>query len=632
MAAGLVAYAFWVYLRVELPVPAGPWLAGVRAGALVLVLLLLFNPSLPRSDGGAGAPRWVLLDGSMSMQAGAEGGTSAWSEARARAEGLAEQGWRIMRFGGGGLVRDSALTVPPEGLESRLAPALSAAAEAGAREVRVLSDARLEDMVAVRSALRTLPLEVIFETFEDAVSNAGVVSLQVPDVVSAEDAPTAVVELFGQGVGDSLTVEVREDGRPVASATVATPSPGRTTTARVELPAPEGDGRIRYTASVSTEAGDDFPEDDRAVAYANVGFQSGGLLLLSVRPDWEPRFLLPVLEEVTGLEASGYLRAGPNRFVPLGRAVGRRETVDSTLVRRATEEAVFLVLHGFTGEADAWIRDRVAGSGRALLFPADAAAAELSGVPASEPRDGEWYVSPDVPASPVAGALTGASLEGLPPLTDVLVPVDALVNPPLHLQLRGAGAPESAVALLQRPEGRRAVVLASGFWRWAMREQGRDAYRRLWSGVAGWLLAERGIASARPRPVRWVFPRDEPVRWSIPGDTSSVRIVLRKDRGAVVDTVVTGREVSVGRLPPGSYDYTVSGPGGDTLTQGRLDVASTTREMIPRSEKPVAEQADGERESEVASGRPLRTSPWPYLLVILLLCGEWVVRRRSGLR
>jgi hypothetical protein len=31
-------------------------------------------------------------------------------------------------------------------------------------------------------------------------------------------------------------------------------------------------------------------------------------------------------------------------------------------------------------------------------------------------------------------------------------------------------------------------------------------------------------------------------------------------------------------------------------------------------------------------GVPLRTRPWPYLLVIALLCGEWIGRRRSGLR
>ena len=32
------------------------------------------------------------------------------------------------------------------------------------------------------------------------------------------------------------------------------------------------------------------------------------------------------------------------------------------------------------------------------------------------------------------------------------------------------------------------------------------------------------------------------------------------------------------------------------------------------------------------AGRPLRTSPWPYLLILVLLSAEWVLRRRRGLR
>ena len=39
--------------------------------------------------------------------------------------------------------------------------------------------------------------------------------------------------------------------------------------------------------------------------------------------------------------------------------------------------------------------------------------------------------------------------------------------------------------------------------------------------------------------------------------------------------------------------------------------------------------SDGEA---TADGRPLRTHPLPYLLLVLLLSLEWVGRRRSGLR
>jgi hypothetical protein len=31
-------------------------------------------------------------------------------------------------------------------------------------------------------------------------------------------------------------------------------------------------------------------------------------------------------------------------------------------------------------------------------------------------------------------------------------------------------------------------------------------------------------------------------------------------------------------------------------------------------------------------GRPLHTVPWPYVLIVLLLAAEWVLRRRWGVR
>lgn len=634
LAAVLVAYAYWVYLRIELRVPAGRWLALVRATVLVLVLLLLFNPRLP-VGAGAGAPaRWVLLDASLSMSAVGDDGTAAWDAAADRAEELAARGWSVVRFGDDALEPGGAVQAAPDRLESRLAPALAAAAEAGVREVRVLSDARLEDAVAVRSALESLPLDVHFEGFGSTVANAGIGRFHVPDVSRADGTPVAELDVFGEGVGDSITVEIREEGGPVASATLEAPSPGLRATTTVELPTPDGSGRVRYSAHlVGSEDG--FPDDDTAVAYANVGFESGGVVLVSLRPDWEPRFLLPVLEEVTGLNASGYLRAGPDRYLPMGAAVDRGGPVDSATVRRAAGEATVLVLHGVGQGADAWVRAAAAAPTRRLLLPDDPGGAALAGLDVRGPRDGEWYVSPDVPTSPIGGSLTGVTLEGLPPLSHVLVPEAPLSSVPLQLQLRGAGAPESAFALVSDGGGRAAVALASGFWRWAMREEGRDAYRSLWSGVAGWLLAERDMASAQPRPVQWVHGRGEPLEWRMPADSSTFRVRVESGDSTVVDTTLgAGGASSLGPLPPGGYGYTVlSASGDDTVATGRFDVASTTQEMLPRSAEPRIPGAGDAREGAPApAGPPLRTMPWPYLLVIVLLCGEWIVRRRSGLR
>jgi hypothetical protein len=383
------------------------------------------------------------------------------------------------------------------------------------------------------------------------------------------------------------------------------------------------------------------------VAYASIGHEEGAVVLVSLRPDWEPRYLLPLLQDVTGLPALGYLRTGADSYVPMGRAPDRGEPVDSATVRRAAADATLLVLHGLTGDAEPWARSLAGRSGRSVVFTADAEGAALAGIPSGEPRPGEWYVSGEVPMSPIAGSLAGVSVQGLPPLSDVLLPDDpARVRGALLLQLRGAGPPEAALQLDERAGGRVAVALASGFWRWAARESGRDVYRRLWSGVAGWLLAGEGASPLEPRPTQWVVPRGEPVVWSAPIDSIPRRVVVTAvdslaspgdvpAAGAVVvDAPLTGGGASsTGVLPPGAYAYRVEGSAGDLLASGRFDVAEATAEMAPLAVVPVAsatEAAPGVAEER--SGSPLRTRPWPYLLVIGLLCAEWIGRRRSGLR
>jgi len=134
--------------------------------------------------------------------------------------------------------------------------------------------------------LEALPLEVEFEPFGSEVANAGISALDVPDLALAEGSVTAEVEVHATGA-DSLTVQVMEEGRPVAEVRVAAPSPGLRSRVRLALPTPATSGRVRYTATVSAGA-DGFASDDEAVRYATVGHQEGALVLVSFRPDWEP--------------------------------------------------------------------------------------------------------------------------------------------------------------------------------------------------------------------------------------------------------------------------------------------------------------------------------------------------------
>jgi hypothetical protein len=635
LAAGAVVYSFWLYLRVELPVTWARGLAAARAVALVVVLLLLFDVRLP-AWGSAGSQRgWVLLDASLSMGAAPPGGTTAWDAAVERAQELDRSGWGVVTFGEGTDLGAPDGESIPVALRSLLAPALTRAVESGVTRVRVLSDMRFEDAVAVRSALGSLPLDVEFERYGDDLGNAGVSRLDVPDLARPEGSVTAEVEVHGGVPGDSIMLRLYEEDSLVVERRVAAPSVGLRTRVAVDLPTPRTSGRLRYIARVESPA-DAFPSDDAGVAYASVGTEERALVVLSLRPDWEARHLLPVLEEVTGLSGLGYMRAGPDRYVPMGRALDRGSPVDSSTARAAAGDAALLVLHGLGAQAEPWARALVNRPGPEAVLLDDEVGAELVGIVSGAPRAGEWYVSSDIPTSPIAGSLVGTVFQGLPPLTNVLLPRDpARVRGSLFVQLRGAGPLEAAVHLEDGPNGRTAVVLASGMWRWAARDGGRDAYRHLWSGVAGWLLGGESLPGAQPRPTRWVVERGQPVSWSAPVDGVERRVVVMQDGSVVAETTALDRATfETGVLPPGPYDYLVTDAAGDTLSSGRFDVAAATGEMAaqPMAPEEDAQAAGPGGGSDADLGTPLRTRPWPYLLVIVLLCGEWIGRRRSGLR
>tara|TARA_B100001123_G_scaffold142447_1_gene165583 strand:- start:113958 stop:115892 length:1935 start_codon:yes stop_codon:yes gene_type:complete len=635
LAVGAMAYTFWLYLRVELRVRRSHLLATLRAVSLVVILALLFDFRLPLLWGDGARSEWVLLDASLSMIATNPGGESAWEVAEGRARELEREGWTVVAFGANTESLDEIGVGQPTAASTLLAPVLGQAVESGVDRVRVLSDFRFQDPVAVSAALASLPLEVEFERFGEGVSNAGVSRLEVPDLVRAEGSVTAELEVHGGNPGDSITVIISEEDSEVAEVRVVAPSPGFRSRLPIALPTPSETGRVRYQATVALES-DGFPSDDTAVSYASVGYEEEALVLISLQADWEPRFLLPVMEEVTGLPGLGYLRVGPDSFVPMGRAVERGLPVDSASVGLAASSAAVLVLHGLGSNADEWVRNLSVRPGRNVLLVVDAEGAELAGVPTGDPRDGEWYVSQEIPASPIAGSLVGVDVQGLPPLTDVLLPTDPTqVRGSLLTQLRGTGPLEAALHLDDRAEGRVAVTLSSGFWRWAARQSGREAYRRLWSGVAGWLLAGQALTNGEVRPTQWTVERDQPVIWSVPDDGVEPRIIISSADSIVVDTIVTSNGlVSTGVLPPGQYSYRIEHDLEELLVEGRFDVAASTLEMVTAPEQPqiVSSDSTSDSGSEEGGSRPLRTQPWPYLLVITLLCAEWVGRRRSGLR
>ena len=676
LAAALAAgFAFWIYLRREPPVRGRFLLASLRAVTLILLILLFWNPAIPASWGGGEVDvPTLLLDASLSMgvapgsdtaggaasgagsaptQADAEG-ASAWERAVEQASELAGGGGRVLLFGSsvraGGM--DSVRAVPPSDPGSRLAPALERAASLGAVSVEVVSDFRLEDPVSVSRVLESTGLGVRYVDVGFPVRNAGLAEVAGPASLPAGEESALEVLLAGEvgpaegiggaaasGTADSVTLDLRVDDRLVESRRVPLPMAGRTSRHALPFVAPseEGGYRLRVEAALS---GDAFEPDDLWTHYLEVEEGRSGLVVLSLEAAWEPRYMIPVLEQVAGLRGRGFIRLAGGRWLSMGQGVERAGIVDEEEVRRLAEGAEIVVVQGLGSGSPGWIRELAASQRRVVVAAGDASVGPLLGVELTEPRTGEWYVSPDLPSSPLAGELAGTQLEGLPPLVDHLRLVTPLpeAREPLMARQGRQGPLDPVVALLPGDGRRTALVLASGFWRWAARDGApRETYRRLWSGVAGWLLEEVGEElEATVEPARRPALRDRPVEWRVRGveDTLRLRVFAGSD-SVVVDTTIVNPPTTVrtSSLDPGPYRFVAEASGlTGGAREGTLEVTRYSDDLLrPRVEPPGVGAAD-RSPLQAGAGRPLRTHPVPYLLLIALLCAEWIGRRRQGLR
>lgn len=631
-ALAAVGYALFVYRRRELPIRGRGVLAALRAAILVGVVLLLADFAFPAPGGGGPPQRWVVVDSSPSMAVAGPSGSAPQLRALDALPG--GSGLRVAGFGS---PADRAADGSPAG--SRLAPVLRRAAESGAREVTVVSDLRIADLTEVTALRESLALDVTFVDVGEDLRSAGVGALTVPRTGRAGESVEVEVEVFGtaSAEGADARVELTRDGEPAGEAVVRIPGAGRSVRVALEADLPAEPGPVLWRARVAL-AGDAFEGDDERSAFTEVDPLDGLLAVVSLQPDWEPRFLMPVLERVTGIPTRGWLRVGDDAFLPMDGSGG---LLDAAAMSRVAESARLLVVHGLTGSAPEWVVRAQNSSPRVIAFATDAAGADAVGVDADQPRTGEWY--PVAASGPLAAALAGVPWADLPPLTSPLPPDDGGAEA-LVLE-RSGGARAGAIDLQESGGRRRAVLLARGFWRWGFRPGvGSDAYDRLWSGVAGWLLAAGDeTTGGAVGPIDRVSAADRPVAWRAPGVAGgAIEVVTTADGGATrTDTVQVGGDgrTLLPSLEAGGYDWTARAVAPDSVAEldrswsGRLELERHTDEFRwPRDTTLLAWQATGAGVRSADVGRPLRTSPWPWLVLILLLAAEWILRRRRGLR
>lgn len=554
-----------------------------RAAAIVAVLLLLLDPGLRSTLRG---PRpLVLLDNSVSMHAAGGHADSAATLAAALGDPLP--------FG------EAAPGEP--GAASRLGDALAAAVTAG-RPVTIITDGEISDVAAIPPDLLAQASVVVLP--RDLGPDVAITEVRMPERLAAGDTLEVDLDLASLGGRpDTVTVEVRDGARVLLRGAVAmSPDSGGMARARLALrgPLPEGLSGARWLEIARVGAADREPADD--VRWRRLQITpTPGVIVLAARPDWDARFLLSALRDVTDGAVRGYVQLSAGAWY-------RMDDLRPVAVAEVRAAATAADLLAVRGDTTPWRR-----SGRArLLWP-------------SGHRAGDWYVGP-AGLSPISGAFALVEPDSLPalPAATALTGME-WTGMVVRAARRGAEVP----VVGGRVDGGRTVVIGvDGLYRWAFGGgEAEQAWRAMIAEAATWLLATPEGTRATARPVAAVTERGRPVIFRHVGDDAPapLPIALTGDSGVRADTLrfdAEGRAALV--LPVGRYRYAF----GDGVG-GELAVEPYATELVARAPTLAAREA-------VVAPVPLRRSLRELLpLFVLAVVGfsvEWILRRRLGLR
>ena len=586
------ALAGFTYLRLERAGRRGWVPLAFRALAWASLGLLLLNLSCPV----AGAPRrpLVLLDASLSLSA--PGGR--WKEASDSAARWGE----VRRFGD---ERRSDDSLPTLG-RSLLGPALLAASSSD-RPVVVVSDGEIEDAMDLppdllaRSAVRLFPRAVQPDLALTRVT--GPARVTAGDSIALE----LDVQATGGAAAHSVAVQATLGGKRLGGRVLRLKDGG----ARGQLVVPSaavGAGeQVLRVALVGT--GDAEPRTDTRLHIVTVA-PTPGVVLLAGPADWDSRFLYRTLREVAQLPVRGFARIDAERW----RSMADLSTVASATVHQAARRADLLIEMGSVGA-------RAAGTAARGVWTWPAGS-DSSALP------GDWYLAA-AEASPVAGAFLGQPVDSFPPAIQLTpsqpAPGDWIA---LSAQLGRRGAQRPAVFGREAGRVRRVTVAVDGLWRWAFRGGSSEQSYRTWvAATTSWLLGGADSTRGSARPVRAVVSSGRPVvfEWVAAGPAVPLGVAWTGEGSARADTLrFDGSGHAVVWLPPGQYRYRLAGGGGGTVA-----VEEYSDELLPR---PVTLSDHGARAPTAPGRRAARDWLWLFALCVAALAGEWVARRRLGLR
>jgi len=590
-----VLVALWQYGRTALT-PRFALPAVLRAVATAVVVALLLSapggrPSVITPD--------VALDASESWLRGAPR-CDRWRLALDSASRLGGGKW--LRFGDS--VRVDPSVDAPIDRASRLRPVADRAAGSG-RPVVVITDGELDDpdaIAALPRGSRTIVMPCA------PVPDAAISTLEAPRALLAGDTVTARITVVAGGAGAAAgQVELRLDTALLATARYLKLLPYAEQTLDVRA-VPGGAERAAVLRAMIHQGDDLEPRNDTLGVGVDVS-RAPAAVFVSTAPDYDAREAVAALRSVTSLPTRAYYRVAPGAW----RADGMLTRVDERVVSAAVRDAPLVVLHGDTS---VFGPPRATTRGALLLFAPPTA------------DEGEWFAAA-APPSPIAAAVAALPFDSLPPIS---VSANVPRGDWQGLVVRRGGAPDDRRTALAGWESPRhvAVLGAAGLWRWRFRGGARaDAYGALFGSLYDWLAAGRSDRRAAV-PDALPFRAGTPIRWrrGAAGDTVvAVTITRRSATGRVYSVMLRFPDgVNVAESPPllpGVYDARMTG-GSAVL------VVNPSRELVPR--RPTVKAGGVGGAAALGEAVTLRSLGWVYLLVVLLLCGEWLLRRRAGVK
>jgi len=468
----------------------------------------------------------------------------------------------------GDSVRRGNPTGPPRDLSTQLRPAVERALGAG-HPLIVVTDGEIDDPDAARGLPAGSRIVVLAHSVR---RDLAVASIDVPRaVVSGDTIETRVGVVAGSGGARAGSLTIALEGKTIATSPIDSLAPfaERTIVIRSKL---EGSGGPSILRAIVASPGDAEPRNDTASVAIDLS-RAATAVFVSTSPDFDARYALAVLRGSLGIPTRGFFRVAPGEW----RIEGALTPVGEADVRQAVREAPVAIIHGDTAAF---------GPPRSITLGPLALIVTTS-------TEGEWYPS----AAPEAR--------------------------------RGRGDERKPILVGSDEPRRVAIVAASGLWRWRFRGGvASDAFTALWGSIFDWLAAERADHRAAVPDDRMLRAGD-PVRWRRGSPTDSVVSVALHQRGTSrVDSLTlrfggSASVVETQPLAPGIYDATTR--GGSALL-----AVNPSREWLPRPPRVPAGPVRGALSADV--GPRLRTAGWAYALAILLLCVEWILRRKRGMR